>query len=80
MVKDLNADLKEIESDRLFCMIYETYQNFFTHVRRKLGNNTTSGEEKTSSIAGIGDWIANFEASDQFKVKLITHCDYINEF
>lgn len=39
LIKDLNNDLKRMESERLLCMIYESYQRFRTQISEHLETN-----------------------------------------
>ena len=81
MIKDLNNDLKRMESERLFCMIYESYQRFRTQFAEHLEAN---GELKNGmKIEGLLDhvkkgklfsgdkivhWMINFDNTEGMQV------------
>ena len=81
LIKDLNNDLKRMETERLLCMIFESYQRFRTQISEDLEKNGVLKNEmkfeafldavkKGKQFTGerIIHWVANLDTSEGMQV------------
>lgn len=78
LIQILNSDMSQMQSDRLFCMIFEAYQRFRTQVGNfydESGRIDTVLEAvkkgKIFTDDKVVHWMINFESSESGQVRNI---------